>query len=228
MHVGRKIREVRDGLGMPRAVLARRVGVADNTIWRIEAGKRTPSMGLLEKIARELRTEPAELLREPEFAGKAEAPRGAGLTQELEERREAKISALREEFLPLRKVLEDKCLYWERLLARSHDVNREALRIFFENFRYDHHFFMFAIGSEMFALAAAMGFVEEGHAYQDLPRDVGVGFIRAELEEMSLLAPAISRLYRTLLTVAEQVGTREDVEQVRGWRREALSMGTAR
>jgi transcriptional regulator with XRE-family HTH domain len=63
--IGRRVREVREDLGMQRTVLARRVGVAENTIYRIETAKRTPSMELLEKIARELRIEPAEFLREP-------------------------------------------------------------------------------------------------------------------------------------------------------------------
>src|SRR5215208_7888263 len=65
MNIGQRIREVREDLGMQAAVLARRVEVAPNTIYRIEAGDRTPSVALLEKIARELRTEPAELMREP-------------------------------------------------------------------------------------------------------------------------------------------------------------------
>lgn len=65
MDIGRRVREVREDLGMQRTVLARRVGVAENTIYRIETAKRTPSMELLEKIARELRTEPAAFLREP-------------------------------------------------------------------------------------------------------------------------------------------------------------------
>jgi transcriptional regulator with XRE-family HTH domain len=72
MNVGQRIREVREDLGMQATVLARRAGVAPNTIYRIETGERTPSMALLEKIARELRTEPAELLREP--VPLAEAP----------------------------------------------------------------------------------------------------------------------------------------------------------
>ena len=71
--IGRRVREVREDLGMQRTVLARRVGVAENTIYRIETGKRAPSVELLEKIARELRTEPAEFLREPALAGTAEA-----------------------------------------------------------------------------------------------------------------------------------------------------------
>src|ERR671916_2198688 len=65
MDVGRRIREVREDVGMPAAVLARRIGVAPNTVWRYESGEREPSMAMLEKIARELRTEPAEFLREP-------------------------------------------------------------------------------------------------------------------------------------------------------------------
>lgn len=65
MDVGRRIREVREDLGMPVAVLARRIGVAPNTVWRYESGEREPSMTMLAKIARELRTEPADLLREP-------------------------------------------------------------------------------------------------------------------------------------------------------------------
>jgi transcriptional regulator with XRE-family HTH domain len=65
MDVGRRIREVREERGMPRTVLARRVGVAQNTIYRFEAGLRTPSIPMLERIARELRIDPAELMREP-------------------------------------------------------------------------------------------------------------------------------------------------------------------
>src|SRR5829696_337791 len=65
MDVGRRIREAREDLGMPAAVLARRIGVAPNTVWRYESGEREPSMAMLAKIARELRTEPAELLWEP-------------------------------------------------------------------------------------------------------------------------------------------------------------------
>jgi transcriptional regulator with XRE-family HTH domain len=76
MDLGRRIREVREDLGMPAAVLARRIGVAPNTVWRYESGEREPSMAMLEKIARELRTEPAELLREP--VPLAEAPQETG------------------------------------------------------------------------------------------------------------------------------------------------------
>ncbi len=65
MNVGRKIREAREDLGMQQTVLARRVGVWPNTIARYESGDRVPPVVMLEKIAEELRTEPAEFLREP-------------------------------------------------------------------------------------------------------------------------------------------------------------------
>jgi transcriptional regulator with XRE-family HTH domain len=69
MDLGRRIRVVREDLGMPAAELARRVGVAPNTVWRYESGEREPSMAMLEKIALALRTEPAELFREPRAWG---------------------------------------------------------------------------------------------------------------------------------------------------------------
>jgi transcriptional regulator with XRE-family HTH domain len=69
MNIGRRIRAVREDLGMPQAELARRAGVASNTIYLIETDRRRPSVGLLEKIARELRTEPAELMRESAQSG---------------------------------------------------------------------------------------------------------------------------------------------------------------
>jgi transcriptional regulator with XRE-family HTH domain len=65
MDIGARMREVRKDLGMPQAELARRAGTSRNHIVMIEAGSRTPSMALLERIAHELHTEPAELLREP-------------------------------------------------------------------------------------------------------------------------------------------------------------------
>jgi transcriptional regulator with XRE-family HTH domain len=66
MDVGQRIREGREGLGMPQSELARRVGVARNDVAMIETGRSIPSVGLVEKIARELSMGPAELLTEPE------------------------------------------------------------------------------------------------------------------------------------------------------------------
>jgi transcriptional regulator with XRE-family HTH domain len=72
MEVGKRIREARDAYGMSRNELARRVGVAGNHLYQIEAGNRTPSLGLLERVAHALRVAPAELVREGGLAKLAE------------------------------------------------------------------------------------------------------------------------------------------------------------
>ena len=71
MNVGQRIREAREELGMQRTVLARRLGVAPNTVWRYESGEREPSIAMMEKIAHELRTDLADLMREPVPLGEA-------------------------------------------------------------------------------------------------------------------------------------------------------------
>src|SRR5215208_6258654 len=92
MDIGRRIRDVREDLGMPAAELARRVGVAPNTVWRYESGEREPSMAMLGKIARALRTQPAELLREPSPSAEALSD----LSQALRERDRAIMESVRE------------------------------------------------------------------------------------------------------------------------------------
>lgn len=92
MDIGRRIRDVREDLGMPAAELARRVGVAPNTVWRYESGEREPSMAMLEKIARALRTQLAELLREPSPSAEALSD----LSRALRERDRAIMESVRE------------------------------------------------------------------------------------------------------------------------------------
>ena len=70
MNIGRKVREVREDIGMPRAELARRIGMSETNMLRIESGQRQPSIRSLELIASALRTEPSQLL---EPAGKEPA-----------------------------------------------------------------------------------------------------------------------------------------------------------
>src|SRR5215212_6785646 len=55
------IQELREARGMPKAELARRAGTTRNTLYRIEAGKTTPSSAMVEQLARGLDLEPGEL-----------------------------------------------------------------------------------------------------------------------------------------------------------------------
>ena len=63
MDVGRRIREVREDLGMPVAVLARRIGVAPNTVARLERNETEPHMSTLRKLASALDVKPADLVK---------------------------------------------------------------------------------------------------------------------------------------------------------------------
>jgi transcriptional regulator with XRE-family HTH domain len=132
MNIGQRIKEVREELGMQAAVLARRVGVAPNTIYRIEAGDRKPSVALLEKIAGELRTEPADLFREP--VPLAEASQETGHTEaEVEEEQRPDDEVTRRRFyLGLAEaralLLESTAELWDRLLDRGED-NVDTLRL---------------------------------------------------------------------------------------------------
>jgi transcriptional regulator with XRE-family HTH domain len=99
MDIGTRVREVREDLGMSQAELARRAGVARNHIVMIEAGSRSPSLALLERIAHELRTEPAELLREPVPLAPKDPQQWERLLASVRERRsevEAKVEELLE------------------------------------------------------------------------------------------------------------------------------------
>jgi transcriptional regulator with XRE-family HTH domain len=115
MDIGRRIREVREDLGMPAAELARRVGVAPNTVWRYESGEREPSMAMLEKIARALRTEPAELLREP--SPLAEAPSRAS-----SERVSASVEDAQRALLEVERLIETARPRVEESLARVEEA----------------------------------------------------------------------------------------------------------
>jgi transcriptional regulator with XRE-family HTH domain len=76
MDIGKRIREAREELGMPRSVLARRVEAAPNHLYMIESGERMPSIGLLERIAHTLRVTPSDLLKEAPEEGAVDAPLG--------------------------------------------------------------------------------------------------------------------------------------------------------
>jgi transcriptional regulator with XRE-family HTH domain len=131
MNIGQRVREAREALGMQRTVLARRVGVAENTIYRIETAKRTPSVELLEKIARELRTEPADLFKEPVPLGEAsqETEPEKRLSEEAGEERHPDDEVTRRRIYTglaaeRASLLESMAELWDRLLDRGeHDID---------------------------------------------------------------------------------------------------------
>jgi transcriptional regulator with XRE-family HTH domain len=62
MNVGKRLRELREERGLLQDELARKAHVARNTVSRIERGRLTPTVTMLEKLARGLGVEPGILL----------------------------------------------------------------------------------------------------------------------------------------------------------------------
>lgn len=48
--LGARLKDLRERAGILRDELAGMIGISDNTLWRIESGKYSPSTDLLEKI----------------------------------------------------------------------------------------------------------------------------------------------------------------------------------
>jgi len=59
---GMRLKKLREARGWTQTELAEKVGVARNTITRLEIGSSRPSLALLERIAKALRVKVGELL----------------------------------------------------------------------------------------------------------------------------------------------------------------------
>ncbi|MDF2881999.1 MAG: anaerobic benzoate catabolism transcriptional regulator [Clostridiaceae bacterium] len=59
--LGKKIRSLRNQLGLTQEQLANKAGIATITLWNYENGKRVPSFDILEKLAVALETTPSYL-----------------------------------------------------------------------------------------------------------------------------------------------------------------------
>jgi transcriptional regulator with XRE-family HTH domain len=205
MNIGQRIREVREDLGMQAAVLARRVEVAPNTIYRIEAGDRTPSVALLEKIARELRTEPAELMREPVPLAEA-SETGASDQGADEEQLPKTVAEVRAKFLPIAAMLEDYCRAYEQIIERA-ELTSEDVGAFVQTAleAYDYH-------------KAALEVELRGLGYV-LDRDRKLNQ-KQQLSDLSVLRPAFARYYELMQALVERLPAGADkstlVELTRG------------
>ncbi len=94
MAIGDHIRDLRWGARLKQVELARRAGIAQNTLSQIELGNTVPSVPTLEKIARGLGVSTDELLREPALP-LAEAS-GAGPPQVVRERLQEHFESVRQ------------------------------------------------------------------------------------------------------------------------------------
>jgi transcriptional regulator with XRE-family HTH domain len=75
-----RLAELRERRALTLRELSELSGVAADTINQIELGHRKPRPSTLRKLAKALEVDVEEFYREPALAGKAEAPREAGLS----------------------------------------------------------------------------------------------------------------------------------------------------
>jgi transcriptional regulator with XRE-family HTH domain len=215
-----RLKELRKARGLSQTKLAQRADMSPATLNRVERGLVNPSLRTLERLAEALGVEVRELLDEADYP-KAQAP--LPFNGGEEERRGPTLEDLKDEFQPLRDALDRYTSRWERRLGEG-NVGHEALQLFLEDLRDIHEFFMFAVGSELWALADAMDLVGD-HPYHRLPEDAAVGFTQANLLEASMIHPALLRFYKVGLEVAKEAGAEEAADQMRSWH-DALSAAT--
>jgi transcriptional regulator with XRE-family HTH domain len=118
--IGERIRSVREEHGVNQSELARRSGVARNTINRIEHGHRIPSSETLEKLAMALDVEPGE------FFPKARSLQGFDIEALLLE------IFTEEPDLTRREALE---IAFERATERFKNMSTSTLRAYVERLR---------------------------------------------------------------------------------------------
>ena len=86
MNVGDRLRELRLEKGYSQRELARRAGIASNSVAVTERGEHAPTFPTIQKLARALDVDPGELFKEPVPLDEALAPPGpserAALTDE--------------------------------------------------------------------------------------------------------------------------------------------------
>jgi transcriptional regulator with XRE-family HTH domain len=63
---GRRIRRLRDALTLTQNELARRAGMSRTYLARVELGQQSPTLEVIEKLARALHVKPADLFEDVE------------------------------------------------------------------------------------------------------------------------------------------------------------------
>jgi transcriptional regulator with XRE-family HTH domain len=201
---GAKLRRARELRGFSLEKAGKEAGVTETTVWRLEHGY-TAFPSTARKIADALGVSTADLVPDEVDESKASAPGADQLSfPDLlgEDRRGPTLEQIKAEFAPLAGALDSLCARWEQRLAAG-EVDGAAARFFVEDAQHLSTHFTTALKSELEALAVPLRLAEEGHPYHTLERDAAVGFTRGDVEEKSLLHPALQR-YSALVAQLEQ------------------------
>jgi transcriptional regulator with XRE-family HTH domain len=209
MDLGHRVRDLRNAQHLSQIELATRAGVARNTLNRIENGHLMPTAPVIEHLAEALNVAPGALFEEP--VPLADAP-VAGPSDV--ERQRPSLGQVKEAFAPLADGLNRYCARWEEKLPNLQGAPEEVVD-FFLDLQDLHAIIMRTLENEFYAVAEALDLGNRYGNKSGLPRDMAVGFIRAEAEEHSLMHEALKRYGAVGRALAESVRDEEKAERMR-------------
>jgi transcriptional regulator with XRE-family HTH domain len=209
-----KLRVLRAERGLTLREAAAKSGVAKETISDIERGLRHPHDPTLAKIAKGYGVPVEELLEEPALAaGKGEASQEAGSAEAKWQR--PSLDQVRDTFAPLADGLNRYCARWEEVLPNLQGPSEEVAD-FFLDLQDFIAIILRVFEDELDAIAEALDLRSRyGGGKSGLPRDTALGFMRAEVEEHSLMREALMRYSAVGQALAESTGNEEMAESMR-------------
>jgi transcriptional regulator with XRE-family HTH domain len=216
VNIGDRIRIARKAAGLSQEEVARRAGLSLKGMGEIERGDiEDPHISSLAKIARALGVPVEALIKEEEeaaVAGKAEASQEAGRAEAEWQR--PSLDQVRDTFAPLADGLNRYCARWEEMLPNLQGTSEEVADFFFDLQDFS-AIILRVFEDELYAIAEALDLGSHYGGKRGLPRDMAVGFIRAEVEEHSLMRKALDRYIAVGQALAESTGNEEMAESMR-------------
>ena len=217
MSIGDRIRIARKAAGLSQEEVARRAGLSLKGMGEIERGDiEDPHISSLAKIARALGVPVETLIKEEEeaaVAGKAGASQEAG-SAEAEWQRPS-LEQVRDTFAPLAEGLNRYCARWEEVLLNLQGTSEEVADFFLDLQDFS-AIILRVFEDELDAIAEALDLRSRyGGGKSGLPRDMVLGFMRAEVEEHSLMREALKRYSAVGQALAESTGNEEMAESMR-------------
>jgi transcriptional regulator with XRE-family HTH domain len=173
-----------------------------------------PHISSLAKIARALGVPVAALIKEEveaAVAGKADASQEAG-SAEAEWQRPS-LDQVRDTFAPLADGLNRYCARWEEVLPNLQGPSEEVADFFLDLQDFS-AIILRVFEDELYAIAEALD-LGSRYGKSGFPRNMAVGFIRAEVEEYSLMRKAIDKYTEVGQALAESTGNEEMAESMR-------------